>query len=64
MSLPGYDAWKLASPPEYDMPDTCEKCGAQCDDDWSQCPACGYGESDEPDRDDATEAEAERGHGT
>jgi hypothetical protein len=20
MSLPGYDAWKLASPPEYDAP--------------------------------------------
>lgn len=30
MSLPGYDAWKLASPPEYDAPDrpyACDGCG-------------------------------------
>lgn len=26
MNLPGYDAWKLATPPDYDGP-TCEKCG-------------------------------------
>lgn len=29
--LPGYDAWKLASPPEYDQGDECQ-CG--------ECEAC------------------------
>lgn len=28
MSLPGYDDWKLASPPEYDC-EECEECGAE-----------------------------------
>jgi hypothetical protein len=28
MSIPGYDAWKLATPPEYEWPDDlCEDCG-------------------------------------
>lgn len=30
MSIPGYDAWKLASPPEYDEPDEyCPNCGGE-----------------------------------
>ncbi|HEY6254505.1 MAG TPA: hypothetical protein VIY51_01805 [Xanthobacteraceae bacterium] len=27
MSIPGYDAWKLATPPEYEEEHCCEKCG-------------------------------------
>lgn len=69
MSLPGYDAWKLASPPEYDAPDVCPQCQEQFEG-TSQCVNCGYGEPEpEPDdhdmacdrdRDDAMEAEVER----
>lgn len=46
MSLPGYDAWKLASPPEYDAPDTCPACGAQFEG-TARCANCGWGEPEE-----------------
>mgnify|MGYP001171385618 FL=1 len=29
MSLPNYDAWKLASPPEPDVAGKCEECGCE-----------------------------------
>lgn len=29
MNLPGYDNWKLASPPEYDEPEDCPECGGE-----------------------------------
>jgi hypothetical protein len=51
MSLPGYDAWKLATPPETDpAPVPCTNCDRL---------DCDCGDADEPDRDDATEAEAD-----
>jgi hypothetical protein len=32
MDLPGYDAWKLATPPDYEWPAThCEDCGFRFD---------------------------------
>lgn len=32
MNLPGYDQWKLATPPDYDWPpDLCEDCGCLFD---------------------------------
>jgi tRNA(Ile2) C34 agmatinyltransferase TiaS len=40
--LPGYDDWKLDTPPEYDAPE-CPKCGSQNyskDRDSSECPDC------------------------
>jgi hypothetical protein len=44
MSLPGYDAWKLASPPEYDASDLCPECGREWEGDAGECKSCGYGE--------------------
>ena len=38
MNIPGYDAWKLSGPPEWDGP-TCDYCGA--DDARVECPAIG-----------------------
>lgn len=29
MNIPGYDRWKLATPPEYDEPTECPRCGAE-----------------------------------
>jgi hypothetical protein len=43
---PGYDAWKLATPPEYEWPsDACEDCGRRdcprvVDEGWYCCDAC------------------------
>jgi hypothetical protein len=34
MSIPGYDAWKLASPPGYDYVPECSAC------DDAGCPQC------------------------
>ncbi len=41
MNIPGYDAWKLATPPEYEWPaDMCEDCQARgIIEDW--CERCG-----------------------
>lgn len=44
----------LAWDAQSNAPDTCPSCGEQFEG-TSQCANCGYGE---PDRDDATEAEA------
>ena len=41
--LPGYDAWKLATPPEYEVAE-CPECGSQNyrkDRDSEECPDCG-----------------------
>lgn len=56
--LPGYDAWKLASP--YDDERECPKCEAVFvppRGSMPVCPFCGYGE---PDPDEAREARDER----
>jgi|KBSMisStaDraftv2_1062788.scaffolds.fasta_scaffold136889_6 hypothetical protein len=34
MTIPGYDDWKLATPPEYDAP-CCKKCGTELE--WANC---------------------------
>jgi RecJ-like exonuclease len=42
--FPGYDAWKLASPPEYDTEDACQMCegtGELNIDQQGECPNCG-----------------------
>jgi hypothetical protein len=61
MGLPDYDSWKLASPPEYEQPDTCVACREQFDE-QGRC-ACGDAQmraDDEYDRYcDAQEAKAE-----
>jgi len=46
MNLPGYDAWKLASPPEYEFPESCPYCDAHLDSD-GVCDGCGWGADDE-----------------
>ena len=41
--LPGYDAWKLATPPEYEVAE-CPECGSQIyrkDRDSEECLDCG-----------------------
>jgi hypothetical protein len=61
MTLPGYDAWKLATPPEYEQPDSCSRCG----EDFTEDGLCSCGDADarlddEYDRYcDAQEAKAE-----
>lgn len=50
--LPGYDAWKLATPPEYDAPDLCEGCEKR--------PAIAGEDLCEECRDNAAEAANER----
>ena len=42
--LPGYDEWKLDTPPEYDAPE-CPKCGShnyRKDRDSAECGDCDY----------------------
>jgi hypothetical protein len=40
-SLPGYDAWKLATPPEYEWPDdVCEDCRGPAHPGEPCCTAC------------------------
>jgi hypothetical protein len=51
MSLPGYDAWKLASPPGYDREPDCPAC------DDAGCPECC--ETASMTEDDLIEIEAE-----
>ncbi len=34
-TLPGYDAWKLATPPHYEDEDFCPECGCLLDDHMS-----------------------------
>jgi len=43
-----YDDWKLATPPEYEIPDTCPACGEQEGFEGDYC-ACGWSvDGDEP----------------
>lgn len=44
LSIPGYDAWKLATPPEYEMTAKEEECQRARN---NPCPRCG-GDSDDP----------------
>ena len=43
-SIPGYDNWKLASPPEYDQVPICEACEVEEAEysDCTLCPDCYY----------------------
>jgi hypothetical protein len=57
MGLPGYDAWKLATPPEYEQISECPECDTSLDEN-GECPACGYGLPDEGDDYDTLEEAA------
>jgi hypothetical protein len=48
VDLPGYDNWKLSTPPEYEQRDTCPDCGEQFEEQF-ECKACGWSPEDEED---------------
>lgn len=55
----GYDRWKLATPPEYDLPSECPKCGEEldykgcCPEPSGECAVCGIPEEEHATSDDA-----------
>jgi len=67
MNIPGYDAWKLSGPPEWDGP-TCDWCGTgddvrvQCEGKWHvkpvlTCEECFTGQDEGPCFDDLQPAD-------